>query len=79
MNATPSVRLVCVDIDGTLSSGIGGEPLAGAARALQRLRAQLAVRLVTNATSRTMKASGSKAKSVVPSRNGTHSCKATRP
>lgn len=45
------VRLVCFDIDGTLTDGMLGTPLEGAAEAVARLRAALPVRFVTNATS----------------------------
>jgi HAD superfamily hydrolase (TIGR01458 family) len=45
------VALVCLDIDGTLTDGVLGEPLDGAITAVETLRAHLPVRLVTNATS----------------------------
>ena len=44
-------KLICLDIDGTLTRGIGGEPYAGAAEALRRLRRRCPLRFVTNATS----------------------------
>lgn len=46
------IRLICLDVDGTLADGIGGEALPGAADAVRRLRALAPVRLVTNTTSR---------------------------
>ena len=42
---------VCLDIDGTLTHGILGEPLAGAVAAVAELRSRWPVRLVTNTTS----------------------------
>ena len=45
------VSLVCLDVDGTLTDGVGGPALPGAAAALRRLRNALPVRLVTNTTS----------------------------
>ena len=47
-----AVRLVCVDIDGTLTEGVGGPVYDGAAAALKVLRDRYTVRLVTNTTSR---------------------------
>lgn len=46
------VRLVCLDIDGTLTRGVGGPPYEGAVEAVRRLGRSLPVRFVTNATSR---------------------------
>ena len=46
-----AIRLVCLDVDGTLTEGVGGPVLPGAAEAVRRIRAQLPVRLVTNTTS----------------------------
>lgn len=46
------VRLVCLDVDGTLTDGIGGPALPGAVEAVASLRARWPVRFVTNATSR---------------------------
>lgn len=46
------VQLICLDVDGTLTEGVGGPALDGAAAAVERLRSQVAVRLVTNTTSR---------------------------
>jgi len=45
------VALVCLDVDGTLTDGVAGPALPGAAPAMARLRAALPVRLVTNTTS----------------------------
>jgi HAD superfamily hydrolase (TIGR01458 family) len=47
----PDVQLVCLDVDGTLTDGVGGEPLPGAVKAVARLRKAVQVRLVTNSTS----------------------------
>jgi ribonucleotide monophosphatase NagD (HAD superfamily) len=44
--------LICVDVDGTLTTGVGGRALPGAADALAALRRQAPVLLVTNTTSR---------------------------
>jgi HAD superfamily hydrolase (TIGR01458 family) len=41
-----------LDIDGTLTRGLGGPPIEGAVEAVARLGRQLPLRLVTNATSR---------------------------
>ncbi len=49
-------RLVCLDIDGTLTAGIGGGVLPGAREAVAALRAAHRVKLVTNATSRSHRA-----------------------
>ncbi|MFG0317760.1 MAG: HAD hydrolase-like protein [Planctomycetota bacterium JB042] len=47
------VRLVCLDLDGTLMDGVAGAPFDGAAAAVRAVRASgRAVRFVTNATSR---------------------------
>src|SRR5882762_6268113 len=53
MSAPPKVRLVCLDIDGTLTDGILGPPIPGVAEAVRevRERLRLPVRLVTNTTS----------------------------
>jgi HAD superfamily hydrolase (TIGR01458 family) len=45
------VSLICLDVDGTLTDGVGGPALPGAAAAVQRLRDAMPVRLVTNTTS----------------------------
>jgi HAD superfamily hydrolase (TIGR01458 family) len=45
------VRLVCLDVDGTLTDGVRGPALAGAVEAVGGLRARWPVRLVTNTTS----------------------------
>lgn len=45
------VSVVCFDVDGTLTDGVRGPALAGAARALRTIRAAFPVRLVTNTTS----------------------------
>ena len=45
------IALVCLDVDGTLTDGVAGPTLPGAAAAVERLRAALPVRLVTNTTS----------------------------
>ncbi|HEY7728960.1 MAG TPA: HAD hydrolase-like protein [Candidatus Eisenbacteria bacterium] len=44
-------RVVCLDVDGTLTDGVLGPPLPGAIEALRLIRAQLPVRLVSNTTS----------------------------
>lgn len=44
-------RLVCLDVDGTLTDGVLGPPLPGSVEALRALRARLPVRLVSNTTS----------------------------
>lgn len=46
-----TVRLVCIDVDGTVSDRFRRPTVAGAAAALDALRATRTVRLVTNATS----------------------------
>ncbi len=46
-----AARLVCLDIDGTLTDGVGGPALAGAPDAVRRIRERIPVRLVTNTTS----------------------------
>lgn len=46
-----AIRLVCLDIDGTLTDGVGGQALPGAAEAVRRIRSRIPVRLVTNTTS----------------------------
>jgi HAD superfamily hydrolase (TIGR01458 family) len=46
------VQWICLDVDGTLTDGVGGPALEGAARAVRRLRSRWTVRLVTNTTSR---------------------------
>jgi HAD superfamily hydrolase (TIGR01458 family) len=45
------VRLVCLDVDGTLTDGARGPALPGAVEAVRALRARWPVRLVTNTTS----------------------------
>jgi HAD superfamily hydrolase (TIGR01458 family) len=47
-----SVKLICIDVDGTLAEGIDRDALPGMGPALATLRDSLTVRLVTNATSR---------------------------
>jgi HAD superfamily hydrolase (TIGR01458 family) len=49
--ARAPVRLVCLDIDGTLTDGARGPALPGAVDAVRALRARWPVRLVTNTTS----------------------------
>jgi HAD superfamily hydrolase (TIGR01458 family) len=44
-------RLVCLDVDGTVTDGVLGPPLPGAVDALRRLRTRHPVRLVSNTTS----------------------------
>ena len=44
------VSLVCLDVDGTLTDGVGGPALPGAADAMRRLRTAMPVRLVSNTT-----------------------------
>jgi len=46
-------RAVLLDLDGTLTDGVGGPALPGAIDAVRRLRARVPVRFVTNTTSRT--------------------------
>ncbi len=43
--------VICLDVDGTLTDGVGGPALAGAAEAVRLLRAAFPVHLVTNTTS----------------------------
>jgi len=45
------IRLVCLDIDGTLTDGVLGPALPGTAEAVRAIRKRIAVRLVTNTTS----------------------------
>lgn len=52
MERRSNVKLVCVDVDGTLAEGIDRNALPGMSEALGTLRTALPVRLVTNATSR---------------------------
>ncbi len=47
----PEIRLVCLDIDGTLTDGVLGPPISGTAEAVRRIRQRLPVRFVTNTTS----------------------------
>jgi HAD superfamily hydrolase (TIGR01458 family) len=49
-------RLVCLDIDGTLTDGVGGPALVGAVEAVRELQTLAEVRLVTNTTSRSRRA-----------------------
>jgi ribonucleotide monophosphatase NagD (HAD superfamily) len=44
-------KLICLDVDGTLTDGVRGPALPGAVDAVRRLRANVPVRLVTNTTS----------------------------
>jgi HAD superfamily hydrolase (TIGR01458 family) len=46
-----AIRLVCLDIDGTLTDGASGPALPGAVNAVHALREHWPVRLVTNTTS----------------------------
>jgi HAD superfamily hydrolase (TIGR01458 family) len=46
-----TVSVICLDIDGTLTDGVRGPALPGAAAATRLLRAAFPVRLVTNTTS----------------------------
>ncbi len=46
-----TTRLICIDVDGTITDGVLGPPIPGAADALRRVRTHLPVRLVSNATS----------------------------
>lgn len=46
------VSAVCLDVDGTITDGVGGPALPGATAALRLLRAAFPVRLITNTTSR---------------------------
>jgi HAD superfamily hydrolase (TIGR01458 family) len=48
-------RLACLDIDGTLTDGVGGPAIPGAVEAVRELRALVEVRLVTNTTSRSQR------------------------
>jgi HAD superfamily hydrolase (TIGR01458 family) len=48
-----AIRGVLLDLDGTLTDGVGGPALPGAIEAVRRLRARAPVRFVTNTTSRT--------------------------
>ena len=53
MTFDPSaVRLVCLDIDGTLMDGVAGPAFEGAVEAVRAVAATRPVRFVTNATSR---------------------------
>lgn len=47
----PPIRLVCLDIDGTLTDGIMGPVIPGVVEAVRAIRARIPVRLVTNTTS----------------------------
>ncbi len=51
MSAPPNIRLVCLDIDGTLTDGILGPAIPGTAEAVRAIRGRVPVRFVTNATS----------------------------
>jgi len=51
MGAPPNIRLVCLDIDGTLTDGVMGPVIPGVAEAVRAIRARIPVRLVTNTTS----------------------------
>ena len=48
---TPPIRLVCLDIDGTLTEGVMGPVIPGVAEAVRTIRTGIPVRLVTNTTS----------------------------
>ncbi|HEU5311587.1 MAG TPA: hypothetical protein VFV24_09065, partial [Candidatus Eisenbacteria bacterium] len=43
--------VICFDVDGTLTHGVRGTAIEGAASALRLVRAAFPVRLVTNTTS----------------------------
>lgn len=45
------IRVVCLDVDGTLTDGVRGPALPGAVSAVHAIRARMPVRLVTNTTS----------------------------
>lgn len=45
----PNIDLYCLDVDGTLMHGIGGEPIAGAVEVVRQLKKRAKVRFVTNA------------------------------
>ena len=47
----PGVRLVCLDIDGTLTDGVMGPPIPGTVEAVRKIRKCIPMRLVTNTTS----------------------------
>ena len=47
----PDIRLVCLDIDGTLTDGVGGPAIPGTVEAVLAIRRRIPVRLVTNTTS----------------------------
>src|SRR2546428_1838021 len=47
----PPVRLVSLDIDGTLTDGVQGPAIPGTAEAVRKMRERIPVRLVTNTTS----------------------------
>ncbi len=51
MSAPPNIRLVCLDIDGTLTEKVMGPAIPGTAEAVRAIRERLPVRLVTNTTS----------------------------
>jgi HAD superfamily hydrolase (TIGR01458 family) len=51
MSDLPKIRLVCLDIDGTLTDGILGPVIPGTAEAVRAIRGRTPVRLVTNTTS----------------------------
>jgi len=51
VNPVEPVRLVCLDVDGTLTDGSTGPALPGAVEAVRALRERWPVRLVTNTTS----------------------------
>jgi HAD superfamily hydrolase (TIGR01458 family) len=51
MSPRPNIRLVCLDIDGTLTDGILGPAILGTAEAVRAIRGRIPVRLVTNTTS----------------------------
>ena len=51
MTSAAPIRLVCLDVDGTLTDGASGPALPGAVEAVRALRARWPVRLVTNTTS----------------------------
>ena len=52
MTVFSDARLICVDVDGTVSMDVEGIPIDGAAEALIRVASRFPVRFVTNATSR---------------------------
>lgn len=54
--ALEGIELVCLDIDGTLTEGVGGNAYPGAVEAIKEVASCLPIRFVTNATSRSHRA-----------------------